>query len=269
MLQWRQQKFQQRRKNELLEPMMLSPEERIFGRREISADKIKFNVDLFGERKSLSIYPDTLVWIRDFAYSYNEPLAKRYFSHPFYNNYPVLGINIEQAIAFCQWKTEQINKSLKKAGAAYEVIVRLPTNTEWESAAIGEKDTLSLFYGNHSYGINFGTITDKNGYRVKGYDEDSFFYTSPVKSFPVGDYGLYDMRGNLAEWTTTKASDIINDIQKNNEMLERIKDYYVVKGGGWDSEPFYLQTGTCRFFGAGAAHSFVGFRYVVFIGVKK
>jgi hypothetical protein len=35
------------------------------------------------------VYPDTLVWMRDFSYSYNEPMAKRYFAHPSFGNYPL------------------------------------------------------------------------------------------------------------------------------------------------------------------------------------
>ena len=48
-----------------------------------------------------------------------------------------------------------------------------------------------------------------------------------------------------------------------------VKDYNIVKGGRWDSEPYYLQTGACQFYPVDASNSFVGFRYVVFIGVKK
>lgn len=248
----------------LLEPMMLSPDERIFARKEINTDNIRYDIDLYDERKVNSIYPDTLVWIKDFAYSYNEPLTKRYFSHPSFDNYPVLGISAEQAMAFCQWKKIQVNESLRKAGAAYEVSVRLPTNAEWESAASGEKDTLSLFAANHLYSINSGTITDKNGFMVKSYKDDGFFYTSPVKNFPAGAYGLYDMKGNVTEWTTTKAADIMND-----EKAGQIKNYFIVKGGSWNSEPFYLQTGACQFYISSSANAWTGFRYVVEVIKKK
>ena len=45
-------------------------------------------------------YPDTLVWIRDFTYSYNEPWANMYFWHPSFDDYPVVGITWKQANAF-------------------------------------------------------------------------------------------------------------------------------------------------------------------------
>ena len=38
------------------------------------------------------IYPDTTVWIRDFKYSYNEPMHNDYFWHDAYSEYPVVGV---------------------------------------------------------------------------------------------------------------------------------------------------------------------------------
>lgn len=52
-------------------------------------------------REEVSIYPDTLVWIRDFAYSYNEPFTRNYFWHPAFDDYPVVGVNWKMAKAFC------------------------------------------------------------------------------------------------------------------------------------------------------------------------
>ena len=54
-------------------------------------------VQVIIERFPIRAYPDTLVWIRDFSYSYNEPMTKRYFSHPAFGNYPVVGVNWKQA----------------------------------------------------------------------------------------------------------------------------------------------------------------------------
>ncbi len=55
------------------------------------------------------VYPDTLVWIRDYTFSYNEPLTRKYFSHVAYDDYPVVGITWKQAKAFCQWRTKLMN----------------------------------------------------------------------------------------------------------------------------------------------------------------
>lgn len=238
-----------------LDAMMTAPEERLFGRKEIDPSKLNIELDFFGQKEIISVHPDTLVWIKDFSYSYNEPLVKKYFAHAGYNNYPVVGVSLKQAMAFCQWKTKQVNAN---------IIVRLPTNAEWESAAIGEKDTAVLFTGKKTYKCNFGTIPSLAGGMAKAYDDDGFFYTGPVKSFSSESYGLYDMKGNVAEWTSTAIDEIMNVEVKEDKQ----KRLFIVKGGGWNSTPYYLQPGACQFYNADAANTWIGFRYVVSVTSK-
>jgi formylglycine-generating enzyme required for sulfatase activity len=248
-----------------LDALMLSPDERIFGKKEIDPGKIIFSTNFFEKKECISIYPDTLVWMRDFTYAYNEPLAKKYFSTSVYDNYPVVGINLKQAMAFCQWKTAQINNMLMgKDAVNIEVKVQIPSNAEWESAAFEVKDSVNIFDSNKGYSCNFGTITTGPGVTKKGNKDDGYFYAAPVKSFPPGPFGIYDMKGNVAEWTSTAREEIMDaEVQP-----EKMKTSFVVKGGGWNSTPFYLQAGVCQFFQAEDAHSFVGFRYAVYV-VKK
>ncbi len=253
-------------KDDRLDALMLSPEDRIFGRKEIDPGKILYPIDFFEKKEIISIYPDTLVWLRDFTYAYNESLAKNYFSHSSYGNYPVVGINLKQAIAFCQWKTEQVSKSLKREAAdSFKMVVRLPSNAEWESAAFEEKDTISLVSGSKQYNCNFGTITGRRGFEMKGFKDDGYFYTGPVKSFSAGPNELYDMKGNVSEWTSTARDEIMNVEVKP----DKLKTSFIVKGGGWNSTAFYLQAGVCQFFSVDATHSFVGFRYVVYVARKE
>jgi formylglycine-generating enzyme required for sulfatase activity len=72
------------------------------------------------------------------------------------------------------------------------------------------------------------------------------------------------MKGNVSEWTSTSRDEIAGVEIKPDKQ----KSSFVVKGGGWNSTPFYLQAGICQFFPVDAAHSFVGFRYVVHIKKK-
>lgn len=252
-------------KDERLDPIMIDPEYRITGRKELDANKIIFELDFFGAKETISIYPDTLVWIRDFSYSYNEPLSKKYFAHTSYNDYPVIGVSLKQAMAFCQWKTQQIRNSLSDINAAKaEVIIKLPSNAEWEAAAFEGKDTVHILTKRSQYSYNFGPATDGNGLTDMDFKADDHFYTAPVKSFAPGPYELYDMKGNVAEWTSASMEDVMNAEVKPGKS----KTIFVVKGGGWNSRPFYLQAGVCQFFSSAAAHSFVGFRYVVSVKSK-
>lgn len=248
----------------LLNPMMLSPEERISGKLELNPNKIRYEIDFLCDKETTNIYPDTLVWISDFAFSNNELQAKHYFSNSKYDDYPVVGVNLKQAMAYCQWKTDQVNKLLIKNENQYKILIRLPTNIEWEAAANDDNVKEKIFSPGKSYQSNFGNMKDNNGLVVKGFQDDGYFYTAPVKSYDPGPYKLYNMKGNVAEWTSTSREELMNVEVKE----EKQKTSFIVKGGGWNSIPYYLQTGVCQFFLYESAHSFIGFRYVVYI-IKK
>ena len=59
--------------------------------------------------------PDVNVWREELAY--NEPYLQNYFTHPAYSEYPVVGVTWEQAVDYCQWRTDRVNeKALWEAG---------------------------------------------------------------------------------------------------------------------------------------------------------
>lgn len=54
--------------------------------------------------------PDTLVWRSPLAY--NEPYVNNYLRHPAYQDYPVVGVTWEQAVAYSDWRTNVVNENL-------------------------------------------------------------------------------------------------------------------------------------------------------------
>jgi sulfatase modifying factor 1 len=233
------------------------------------ADRSSFIIN-----KEVNIYPDTLVWVRDFTYSYNEPWTLKYFNHEAYNNYPVVGVTWEQANAFCNWRTEQ--KKLFLAEHKYLPIhsYRLPTEAEWEYAARG--GSMQSVYPWGSY----YTSTDKGCYLANfkpkrgDYVSDSRNTTKTMKvgSFDPNGYGLYDMSGNVSEWTST-AYDINGyalmhdmnpefsyDAQPDDPSALKRK---VIRGGSWKDVAHFIKVGTREFEYQDSARCFVGFRCVM------
>ena len=222
-------------------------------------------------RESEYIYPDTLVWIRDFTYSYNDPRAKRYFYHPAFDDYPVVGVSWKQANAFCNWRSKYRNDYLSNHERPEEENFRLPTEAEWEYAARGEHQSSMFPWGGYYKREGNGTFL-ANFKPLRGnYVADGGIETLNVRSFEPNDFGLYDMAGNVAEWTETafdeSAYDYINDLNPTFSYNARpdeppVMKRKVVRGGSWKDVPAFLQVGVRSYEYQDSTKSFIGFRCV-------
>lgn len=216
----------------------------------------------------VTVYPDTMVWLRDFQYAYNDPKMNMYFSHPGFKDYPVVGVTWEQAQAFCHWRTQLFNSNHKIGGQEY----RLPTEAEWEYAARGGR-ALALY----PWGGNY--VRDNNGCFMANfkpmrgsYTDDEGATTMKVASFQYpNDYGLYDMAGNVAEWTSTahmsSTRNLVSQMNPNFQYNARVKNSSilkrkVVKGGSWKDIAYYLQCGASTYEYQYESRTYIGFRCV-------
>lgn len=217
------------------------------------------------------IYPDTLCWVSDFSYSYNEPMAKSYFQHPAYDDYPVIGITWTQAKAFCIWRTQYKNNYLKQQGQPHVQNYELPTEAQWEYAARANLDLVPFPWGGYYTRAENGCFLCNFKPNRGNYSVDGFVYTSKVMEFEANDFGLYDMAGNVAEWTRNaydeSAYTYTHDMNPNYEFNALPEDppalkRKVVRGGSWKDIGFYLQNGTRAFEYQDSAKSYIGFRCV-------
>ncbi|HEX3009273.1 MAG TPA: SUMF1/EgtB/PvdO family nonheme iron enzyme, partial [Bacteroidales bacterium] len=159
------------------------------------------NRSSFIMRDVINVYPDTLSWVADFTYSYNEPFANMYFWHPAYDDYPVVGVSWRQARAFCIWRTMFLNEALSKDGEANVQEYRLPIEAEWEYAARGGLEN-SMYPWGGMYTRNREGCFLANFKPLRGnYADDGGLHTVRVGSYEPNEWGLYDMAGNVAEWT--------------------------------------------------------------------
>ena len=101
------------------------------------------------------------------------------------DDYPVVQISYEDALAFCDW-----------AGR------RLPTEAEWEYAARANRKDAIYFWGNSHDSLKHTANTWEGDFPFKNTKIDGYENLAPVKSFPANNFGLYGMSGNVWEWTS-------------------------------------------------------------------
>ena len=230
------------------------------------SDRSQFVVE-----ETINIFPDTLVWVRDFPYGFNEPLAD-YFWHPAYDNYPVVGITWSQAKAFNAWRTQLMNNWRNSNGQSDVQRFRLPTEAEWEYAARGGLE-LSPFPWGGPYVRNAQGCPLANFKPMRGdYVEDGGAYTVDISSYSPNDYGLYNMAGNVAEWTSTAYDETVyefsHELSPEYTYHAKVTDppalhRKVTRGGSWKDIGYYCQTGTRSFEYRDTSKAYIGFRSVM------
>ncbi|MGZ3872575.1 MAG: T9SS ring complex lipoprotein PorK/GldK [Mucilaginibacter sp.] len=273
-----------------LQGMYYQGDDRVFDRNEVDVRLLKYNYALmvlrnaaeykndktkkrsdFILRDTVPVYPDTLVWLSDFSYAANEPMVEAYFSHPAFRNYPVVGVTWRQARAFTVWRTRYNEAYQDSRRLAHRAPYELPTEAEFEYAARGGRIGTDYPWGGpyikNAKGCLMANFKPGRG----NYTDDGGAYTVNVKSYFPNDYGLYNMAGNVAEWTLSafdeSASTFVHDLAPtfnyeakptDPEVLKR----KVVRGGSWKDIGFFLQNSSRTYEYQDTAKSYIGFRCV-------
>lgn len=282
--------------------MYYGPEDQINGKRELDVRKLVYRWDWIDlqkvarlsadeahaqrsnliERDSVRVYPDTLVWLRDFDYAYNEPMTEGYFNHPAFDDYPVVGIDWKQAKGFSNWRTKILDiyngyanaaRGRKKAAIYNDSPeYRLPTEYEYEYAARGGRLSATYPWGLNYLRSDRGCLLANFKPGRGDYAADGGFYTVKVAMYNPNDFGLYDMSGNVSEWTESQfvenAQSFIHDLNPTITYNAEDDDPItlkrkVVRGGSWKDIGYFLQTGVRDYEYQDSATSYIGFRNVL------
>ena len=247
--------------------------------RKINRPQGKKDRSVYINTKEINIYPDTLVWSHDYAYSYNDPWTRNYFHHPAFDEYPVVGVNWHQAVAFSKWRTKILDEYLMDRDEPLNDEFRLPTESEWEYAARGGLDLSPYPWGGPYTTNDQGCFLANFKPRRGNYTADGGVRTVKVASYNPNNYGLYDMAGNVSEWTDNTydesvmsfAHDMNMDFKYDaKETDPNIKKRKVIRGGSWKDISHFIQTGTRDYEYQDTAKSYLGFRNVIsFLGRDK
>ncbi len=273
-----------------LSGMFYQGDDRIFDRNELDVRLLKYNFSTvslreaadyhndkskkrsdFIVRDTVPVYPDTLVWLSDFSYAANEPMVEGYFSHPAYRNYPVVGVTWRQARAFNVWRTRYNENYKQSRGLPPRSYYRLPNEAQFEYAARGGRVGTDYPWGGpyikNAKGCLMANFKPGRG----NYADDGGAYTVNVRSYFPNDYGLYNMAGNVAEWTSSAydesastfthdlAPDYSYDAKPNDPPVLKRK---VVRGGSWKDVGYFLQNSSRSYEYQDTAKSYIGFRCV-------
>lgn len=218
------------------------------------------------EHPSVSVYPDTMVWKLDYSYSQNDPMVEAYFNHPSYDRYPVVGVTWEQANAFCNWRTVLYSNvaSARKLPPNGRLKYRLPTEQEFEYAARGGRTQTKYPWGGPYIKNTKGCLQANFKVGRGNYTDDGGLYTVDARAYLPNDYGLYNMAGNVAEWTITaynrSATSLL--LEFNPNYTNTAKGAKVVRGGSWKDMGFFLQNSVGTYEYQDKARSYIGFRCV-------
>jgi len=171
-----------------------------------------------------------------------------YHPPPYWNNQdfnqpkqPIVGLDWNDAIIYCDWLTEKTGKDYK-----------LPTEAQWERAARG-KDARIFPWGQDfpNWKANF---------------QNQAKAPLSVGTFPSGtnELGLFDMAGNVAEWCSDWYDEVYyHSALNSNPQGSRSGHEKVVRGGSWQDVAFYLRCAARMKYEPNTHKETIGFRIVI------
>ncbi len=161
-----------------------------------------------------------------------------------YGEHPVTEVTWLEAQDYTEWLSLSQGNTYK---------FRLPTEAEWEYVARAQSTKRTKYH--------FGdSITDRQANFALAYP-GSEYNTTPVGTFPANEFGLYDMHGNVSEWTCSSYSPLYNG--NESKCAEKsTEDVLVIRGGSWNDTVEKLRTAYRNYNQPNYKGAYLGFRVV-------
>lgn len=155
--------------------------------------------------------------------SQTEAMKDLYFSHPAYDDYPVVNVSRAGVEMYCQWLSGLVAKSMRNKKKIETI--RLPYSFEWTYAAEGGNEKNQYPWGG-PYVRNSAGCFLANYHPVKDQaNADGGLFTVTAETYNPNDFGLYNMSGNVAEMVTYYQEDTLIG----------------TKGGGFNNAAHFIQ----------------------------
>jgi formylglycine-generating enzyme required for sulfatase activity len=167
---------------------------------------------------------------------------------------PVVKVSWKEATAYAEWLSKRTGKRF-----------RLPTEAEWEYAARAGTTTARYWGEDPDEACSYANVHDRTSKRVNGIDwthhdcDDGHAVTAPVGTFRPNRWGLYDMLGNVWEWTCS-AWDSSYAGQESQCSGKNRAGHRVLRGGSWDYIPAWVRSADRYWYSPGDRRNNLGFR---------
>ncbi|XWN35502.1 MAG: SUMF1/EgtB/PvdO family nonheme iron enzyme [Roseivirga sp.] len=221
---------------------------------------------LSGEGLVDALYPDRQVWKKDLKHEMADHMVDNYLptqeefinsslddiaSH-LYANYPVVGLTAKQCEQFLALLSEEKAEYNRERGLPQVPAYRLPSAEQYTYAARGGRELAQFPWGGPYLRNAKGELLANFKSNRGDYGECGYVFTSPVGAFLPNNYGLYDMAGNVACWTSTRW-----------DPKDAKCPWRVIMGGSWKDIGALLQTGEPDYELETDARSYVGLQPVM------
>jgi formylglycine-generating enzyme len=170
--------------------------------------------------------------------------------------HPVVCVSRDDGQHYVEWLR-------RTTGMSY----RLPSEAEWEYAARAGTATARYWGDDRNGSCNYANVADLTGaealrWKMENFQcRDGYVYTSPVGSFRPNDFDLYDMLGNVQQWTGDCWNEnYVGAPQDGSAWVTGNCDRPVLRGGSWHNPPSELRAARRNGYTPNYRFNVIGFR---------